>query len=81
MIKPRPEVLPFAAIYLKTVALATPAALMTIAMMGIFRGLQNTKVLMRSSLISCLSNVIMDVIFVFGEFIPSAILLWEGLFQ
>lgn len=67
MVKPKAEVLPFAVSYMKTVAVATPASLVTVALSGVFRGLQNPKALRNSSLISCATNVVMDIIFVFGE--------------
>lgn len=66
-------ILEYATDYYRIRALGYPLTLVTFALFGIFRGLQNTLWAMKCSLTGALINVVLDYVFVYGieGFIPA----------
>ncbi len=59
-------ILDYAVDYYNIRALGFPLTLITFALYGVFRGLQNTVWAMKCSMVGALLNVILDFVFVFG---------------
>ncbi|KAA5827535.1 MATE family efflux transporter [Algibacter amylolyticus] len=59
-------ILDYAVVYYKIRVLGFPFTLFTIAVFGAFRGLQNTYHPMIIAIIGAISNIILDIIFVYG---------------
>ncbi|OBQ52011.1 MATE family efflux transporter [Tamlana sp. s12] len=59
-------ILDYTVVYYKIRVLGFPFTLFTIAVFGVFRGLQNTYYPMVIAIIGAVSNIILDVVFVYG---------------
>eukprot|EP00210_Caulerpa_lentillifera_P008067 g7703.t1 len=65
-LKPSIGSVPFAILYLKTLAFLPPAALTVQCLGGVFRGLKDNRPVLKASILSVGVNVALDYFFVFG---------------
>ena len=64
--KPTPPVRPFTVAYLRCLSFFGPSSLVFHTLAGVFRGLKDTRTLFLGSALAALTNVGLDVLFVFG---------------